>query len=102
MGKSTATQPHERRNSPRARGLGVEVVLRSPVFIETVELIDVGRLGFSVRTAISHAPGTKLVLEFPGAEPVHATAVWWAGYRMGGRFDQPLDSLLLFSLSAKD
>lgn len=102
MENHAAAQPFERRNGPRSRGLGVEIVLRSPVFIETVELIDIGRLGFSVRTAIAHVAGTRLLVEFPGAEPLWARAIWWATYRLGARFDQPINVDLLLSLSARD
>jgi hypothetical protein len=77
----------------------VEAALESDIFYETVPLIDVARLGFSVQTMVAYPQGSRLVLHIKGHPPMHARAVWHANNRLGAWFDEPLDDAMLASLT---
>jgi hypothetical protein len=94
-------EPEERRQSERHAFAPRLATLKSPVFIETVKLVDVGRLGFSVRTDIAYPSGSPLVLILDGRKPLKAKAVWFSNRRLGARFDKPLSERFLLSLTAK-
>jgi hypothetical protein len=90
--------PEERRDTPRHVARYGYATLESPIFLEKVPVVDIGRLGFSVRTTVTYAQGSRLILHFPGQPPLSARAVWHARNRLGARFDVPLDQDVLTSL----
>ncbi len=97
-GGALSIQP-DRRQGARAIALPRLVTLTSSVFHEEVRLIDVGRLGFSVRTMVAHPPGSRLSLRVGDSSPLEARAVWHSHGRMGARFDEPLPEEILASLT---
>ena len=104
MTKSAAAReemplPMERRRSVRMRAKPLDLVMETAVFMDTVRLLNVGRLGFSVSTPIAYPAGTPLRLLIPGHETLTARAVWFARNQLGARFDEPLDEDLLFILT---
>ncbi len=94
--------PAERREAERFAARMRSATLESDIFIETVPIIDIGRLGFSVRTLVGYPQGCRLVLHVTGQAPLAAHAVWHARGRVGARFDEPLDLDILASLIATD
>lgn len=94
--------PDERRRSPRMRARAVDLLLETAVFSETVRLINIGRLGFSVATPIAYPTGTPMALVVPGHRKLAARAVWFTRNQLGARFDEPLDTALLLILSEGD
>ncbi len=97
-----AIVPHteqDRRRGARAIALPRLVRLESAVFVEDARLIDVGRLGFSVRTMVSYAPGSIIQLCVEEYPPIKARAVWHSHGRLGARFDEPLDLEMLATLT---
>lgn len=90
--------PEEQHNAPRHESRFGEATLESDVFLEKVPVVDVGRLGFSVRTTVTYPQGSRLILHLPGLAPLPARAVWHARNRLGAHFDAPVDIATLFSL----
>jgi hypothetical protein len=94
--------PEERRGAERHAAKMRMASLESDIFIENVPLIDIGRLGFSVRTLVGYPQDCRLVLTIEGQQPMPAHAVWHARGRVGARFDEPLDPDVLAILIATD
>jgi hypothetical protein len=94
--------PEERRESERHAARMRTATLESDIFIETVPLVDIGRLGFSVRSLVGYPQGCRLALRITGQEPLPAYAVWHARGRVGARFAEPLSDDTLLSLIARD
>jgi hypothetical protein len=86
------------RHQPRMR----RATLESDIFIQTVPLIDIGRLGFSARTFVSYPQGSRLSLSITGHAPLPAYVVWNRRGRLGARFIERLDDEMLLSLIATD
>lgn len=94
--------PEERRAAERHAARMRTAKLESDIFIETVPLIDIGRLGFSVRTLVGYPQGCRLSLSITGQDPLPAYAVWHARGRVGARFVEPLDEDVLLTLIAEE
>jgi hypothetical protein len=94
--------PEERRESERHAARMRTATLESDIFIETVPLVDIGRLGFSARTLVGYPQGCRLTLHITGQEPMRAYAVWHGRGRVGARFDEPLEDELLLTLIVAD
>jgi hypothetical protein len=92
----------ERREAERHAARMRTASLESDIFVETVPLVDIGRLGFSVRTLVGYPQGCRLTLRITGQEALPAYAVWHARGRVGARFVEPLDDELLLTLIAAD
>lgn len=93
----------ERRAYPRLSPQKMSATLESRIFLETVSVLDIGRLGFAVRTMITYPPGEKLWLHIPGQDaPFLAEAVWHSQMRLGARFSEPLSEELLLTLTEED
>jgi hypothetical protein len=91
----------DRRRGARAITLPRLVILESAVFVEEARLIDIGRLGFSVRTMVSHPDGAPLTITFREFPPFKAYAVWHSHGRLGARFEEPLADDIFAILTAK-
>ncbi len=107
MTKSAAAReemplPMERRRSVRMRAKPLDLVMETAIFSDTVRLLNIGRLGFSVSTPIAYASGTALRLLIPGHDALTARAVWFARNQLGARLDEPLEEYLLFILTEED
>jgi hypothetical protein len=96
------TVPDERREAERHAARMRTATLESDIFIETVPLVDIGRLGFSVRTLVGYPQGCRLTLHITGQVPMLAYAVWHGRGRVGARFDEPLEEDLMLTLIATD
>lgn len=94
--------PVERRRAVRMRAKPLDLTMETSVFVDTVRLLNVGRLGFSVGTPIAYPTGTEVLLHIPGHAALPARAVWFARNQLGARFDEPLDEDLLFILTEAD
>jgi hypothetical protein len=94
--------PEERRESERHAARMRTATLESDIFVETVPLVDIGRLGFSVRTLVGYPQGCRLILHIGGQSPMLAYAVWHARGRVGARFVEPLEDEILLSLIVTD
>ena len=94
--------PEERRGAERHQARMRTATLESDIFIETVPLVDIGRLGFSVRTLVGYPQGCRLTLSITGQPALPAYAVWHARGRVGARFVEPLEDDILVNLIATD
>lgn len=64
-------------------------------------LDDISIYGCRLRWDGDHAPGGRLLLRFVGRPPIAATLVWSDGGVVGCRFDQPIDTALVRSLTLR-
>ncbi len=93
-----AVQQPDRRTVDRFQLRPVEAQLISDVFIDTVRLVNVGRLGFSVRSFIYYETGCKVTLVINGFEDRPARVAWFARGQVGARFEDPMNEEELLSL----
>jgi hypothetical protein len=93
-----ADEQPDRRRSARFQLKPVDALLTSDVFIDAVRLINLGRLGFSVRSFIYYETGCRVVLTIHGYAEMPARVAWFARGQVGARFDDPLDEETLLSL----
>jgi hypothetical protein len=88
----------DRRNSPRFKVSPIMATLLSDVFIDPVQVINVGRLGFSARSFICYHPGKPVTLSIDGFPEHPSHIVWCSRGTVGARFDNPLDENELLNL----
>jgi hypothetical protein len=93
-----ADEQPDRRQAARFQLRPIDALLTSDVFIDTVRLINLGRLGFSVRSFIYYETGCRVVLNIDGYTEMRARVAWFARGQVGARFDDPLDEETLLSL----
>ncbi len=91
-------QQPDRRPDNRFQLRPVEAQLISDIFIDTVRLVNIGRLGFSVRSFVYYEPGCDVTLSLHGFASVAARVVWFSRGQVGARFIEPMDEETLLSL----
>jgi hypothetical protein len=88
----------DRRGHPRFRLLDLEAMLESDLFYDSVRLVNLGRLGFSVRSFIAYPTGTAVRLRLADYPIFKARVIWCTRGQLGARFDEPLAEGTLLSL----
>ncbi len=88
----------DRRAAARFKISEIFAILESDLFVDSVQVINIGKLGFSARSFISYPAGTKVCLQVDGYFMMPARVVWCARGLLGARFDQPLEEGPLLSL----
>ncbi len=91
-------EQEDRRSSSRFKLGEVEAIMLSDIFVDPVQLLNVGRLGFSVRSFICYPSGKAVTLKIEGFSQMKGHVVWCARGQVGVRFDEPLDEAVLLNL----
>jgi hypothetical protein len=88
----------DRRNAARFKISEIFAVLESDLFVDSVRVINIGKLGFSARSFIAYPAGTKVSLQIDEYLLMPARVVWCSRGQLGARFEKPLEEGPLLSL----
>jgi hypothetical protein len=93
-----AAAPVDYRVEERIALAQVSAILESSLFREDVEMLNIARLGFSVRSVAQHPQGTKVQLIIADAGEFAATIAWSSDSKTGARFVEPMDEAVFQAL----
>ncbi|CAN5194141.1 hypothetical protein BH09PSE3_BH09PSE3_00980 [soil metagenome] len=97
---AATTKSENRRRSPRlSASVGTASVRRISEQPTEAVLGDLSIYGCRIKSPLDHRAGERVWLRFAGANPVHATVVWWENGFAGCRFDVPIANALFRSLT---
>jgi hypothetical protein len=101
VAKSDHSLPEEqpdRRGAARFKVSEMFAVLESDLFIDSVRVFNIGKLGFSARSFFAYPAGTRVCLQIDGYLMMPARVVWCSHGQFGARFEKPLEEGPLLSL----